>query len=107
MCLHIHFRVFGKVQKVFFRKSTVEKARSLEIVGYVRNLKDGSVQGEAFGKENEISIFKNWLENEGSPDSKIERVCYEFCRKVDGKYKFDQFYLRKINGQGQIRDIVV
>jgi len=44
----VQFEVFGKVQGVFFRKYTKEKADSLGIRGYVFNHDSGTVQG--YGK---------------------------------------------------------
>ena len=39
------FEIFGKVQGVFFRKSTLEKAQELGITGYVMNTSTGTVKG--------------------------------------------------------------
>lgn len=43
------FRIYGKVQGVFFRDFTVETARLHGLVGFVSNLNDGSVYGEVEG----------------------------------------------------------
>jgi len=40
------FEVSGRVQGVFFRKSTKEKADELGIWGWVRNTARGTVEGE-------------------------------------------------------------
>lgn len=45
---YVNFEVFGKVQGVFFRKYTKEKADSLGIRGWVYNDDSGTVQG--YGK---------------------------------------------------------
>ena len=41
----VEFKVFGKVQRVFFRKCTKEKADSLGLVGWCKNLPDSTVTG--------------------------------------------------------------
>ncbi|KAL0640246.1 hypothetical protein Q9L58_000807 [Maublancomyces gigas] len=53
----IHFLVHGDVQGVFFRKFTVEKATSHSLTGYVRNIGNGKVEGEAQGEEESIKHF--------------------------------------------------
>ena len=37
-------QIQGKVQGVFFRQSTRQEAQSLGVLGYVKNLADGSVE---------------------------------------------------------------
>jgi acylphosphatase len=71
---HLAFEVHGKVQGVFFRKFTVEKAKALGLHGWVANSSRGSVVGEAEGSDDGIAALKRWLETEGSPASKVERV---------------------------------
>ncbi len=53
-------RVKGKVQGVFFRASTKEKADELGIKGWVRNEPDGSVLIEAEGEADAIEAFEEW-----------------------------------------------
>ena len=59
---HVFIRVSGKVQGVFFRASTQEKAEELQIKGTVRNNADGSVSIEAEGDEQSLSQFIKWCE---------------------------------------------
>jgi len=69
----IQFRVYGQVQGVFFRKYTQKKAQELLLKGWVRNVKDGSVEGVAEGEPKAIDKMKDWLRNVGSPKSVIEK----------------------------------
>jgi acylphosphatase len=52
--------VKGKVQGVYYRQSTKEKARELNITGTVKNLPDGSVEIIATGSEQQLQQLCNW-----------------------------------------------
>ncbi len=60
MLRHYNILVKGKVQGVWFRKSTLEKAMELGIKGFVKNKPDGSVYIEAEGEENQLKVFLEW-----------------------------------------------
>jgi acylphosphatase len=66
-------QVIGKVQGVFFRASTKEKADELGIVGTVRNQTDGSVWIEAGGDSEIMKSFIEWC-YEGPRAAKVEKV---------------------------------
>ena len=68
--------ITGKVQGVFFRKYTEQKANELGIKGVVKNLDDGSVYIEAESDEKVLHQFIEWC-YEGSPYSKVEQVKWE------------------------------
>jgi acylphosphatase len=52
--------VTGRVQGVYFRASTREKAQRLGLVGWVRNRADGSVELEAQGPEEAVAALVSW-----------------------------------------------
>jgi acylphosphatase len=52
--------VKGKVQGVYFRQSTKEKAATLEIKGTVSNEPDGSVRIVATGNEEQLQQLVQW-----------------------------------------------
>ena len=52
--------VQGKVQGVFYRQSTREKARELGIIGTVKNLANGDVEILATGTDAALSQFTEW-----------------------------------------------
>jgi acylphosphatase len=66
-------KVYGKVQGVWFRKYTRDKAVELGLKGFVRNEADGTVYVEAEGEPEATEILKKWLYT-GSPASKVEKV---------------------------------
>lgn len=50
----------GKVQGVYFRKSTVQKAKELGIYGWVKNTSSGTVEIWAEGEETKVGTFASW-----------------------------------------------
>jgi acylphosphatase len=76
--LTICFRylVSGKVQGVFYRASTREKARQLNLTGYARNLPDGRVEVVACGEPKALDELRDWLV-QGPPASRVSGVSGE------------------------------
>jgi len=73
-CIHYYIEVSGKVQGVWFRKYTQEKAQSLGLKGFVMNLPNGKVYVEVESNNLEnLKKFIQWLST-GSPLSKVEKV---------------------------------
>ena len=68
--------VQGRVQGVWFRKYTLEKARSIGLRGFVKNESDNSVYIEAEGDAEQLNEFVKWLYR-GSPLSRVTSVEYE------------------------------
>ncbi len=65
------------MQGVFFRASTVDKAKQLGLVGWVRNLSDGRVECLAQGEADDVEQLQQWLWH-GSPPSNVSSVqCYD------------------------------
>ena len=71
------FKITGKVQGVYFRKFTQQKAVELGIYGTVKNEPDGSVTGVLEGRIEKINELKYWLQFTGSPKSKIESADFQ------------------------------
>jgi acylphosphatase len=65
--------ITGKVQGVFFRQSTKEKATALGIPGEVRNMPDDTVQIIATGTSEQIEQLIEWC-REGPPKAKVTNV---------------------------------
>ena len=62
-------QITGKVQGVFFRQSTKQKAEELGIKGWVRNQPDGSVLAEIEGPQQALMVMEAWLKM--GPESAI------------------------------------
>lgn len=69
----VQLKIKGIVQGVFFRQSTVEKARELDITGWIRNCEDGSVELEAEGDEGLLKVFIQWC-SRGPRNAKVDEV---------------------------------
>jgi len=70
----IHFWVTGRVQGVYFRKSTQDTARNLGLTGWVRNLPDGRVEGVACGERAALDQLVTWLQN-GPELAEVTDLC--------------------------------
>lgn len=87
-----HIIVEGRVQGVFFRKHTKQKANELNIYGWVRNTNDNKVEILAHGDENDLKEFISWCK-QGPPKAivknllvkeiRIEQVLKEFSIVYD------------------------
>ncbi|RZS95111.1 acylphosphatase [Cecembia calidifontis] len=64
-------KVHGKVQGVFFRKNTQQKALELDLKGWVKNEDDGTVSLEIEGELHSILAMQSWLRL-GPPNSQVE-----------------------------------
>jgi acylphosphatase len=65
--------VSGRVQGVFYRASTREKAESLGVRGYVRNMPDGQVEVLAVGEPKAVEVLVEWLWR-GPPAAHVANV---------------------------------
>jgi acylphosphatase len=69
----LHVIVRGRVQGVGFRDATQDRAIELRLIGWVRNLTDGSVEVYARGDADAVSAMRGWLAS-GPPMARVEEV---------------------------------
>lgn len=74
--LCIHCMVSGRVQGVWFRKSTQDKANELGLTGWARNLSDGRVEVFACGEKDKLQELHQWL-HQGPELAQVTDVTYE------------------------------
>ena len=67
------FLVSGKVQGVWFRAATRERALALQLQGIARNLRDGSVEVLATGADEQLDALEKWLW-QGPPLAQVASV---------------------------------
>jgi acylphosphatase len=68
-----HILVKGRVQGVFYRQSTREKAKALGLSGWVRNLPDGRVEIEASGPRTQLDALVDWSQD-GPPHAAVDSI---------------------------------
>jgi acylphosphatase len=72
-----HVYVSGRVQGVFFRDSTRERAEQLGLAGWVRNLPDGRVEALFEGSSEDVREMVRWCA-EGPSHAEVVDVETEF-----------------------------
>jgi len=69
----IILKIYGRVQMVLFRDSTRRKAKKLNLVGWVMNQEDGTVQIMAEGEEENLKQLITWCYN-GPMLAKVDKI---------------------------------
>ncbi|XP_041514755.1 acylphosphatase-1 isoform X1 [Microtus oregoni] len=90
----VDYEIFGKVQRVFFRKYTQAEGKKLGLVGWVQNTDRGTVQGQLQGPISKVRSMQEWLEKRGSPKSHIDRANFN-NEKVISKLDYSDFQIVK------------
>ncbi|OCT84180.1 acylphosphatase-2 isoform X2 [Xenopus laevis] len=78
----VDYEIYGDVQGVFFRKYTEDQAKRVNAVGWVKNAPRGTVVGQVQGSKSIVEIMKNWLQNVGSPMSRIDKAVFSNEREI-------------------------
>lgn len=92
--LRLEFEVYGKVQGVFFRKYTKEKSDELGLKGWCMNTERNTVRGVIEGDAERVTAMKKWLQETGSPKSKIEKLVV-ISETPIGEFSFHVFEIRR------------
>ena len=66
----------GRVQGVYYRAATVERAQGLKLDGWVRNCPDGRVEVVAAGEPAAVAALTGWLW-QGPPAARVVAVHLE------------------------------
>lgn len=86
----VHVIVEGQVQRVCFRDYTQRRAHQLNLSGWVRNNKDGTVEAILSGADDDMLSMLDWL-RQGSPRSRVDNIR---SREVTSKEHFNTFEIR-------------
>lgn len=73
MVKRLHLTIHGRVQGVCFRATAAEEARRLGLTGWVRNLREGTVELIAEGKVSALQQLLAWCRH-GPPPAHVTRV---------------------------------
>lgn len=86
-----HAIISGRVQGVFFRMETKRAADRFGVLGWVQNLRDGTVEAVFEGDRNQIDDILAWCK-EGPPRAKVTDVEVSW-EDYSGEFrKFDVTY---------------
>jgi acylphosphatase len=69
--------VTGVVQGVFFRTETRDRARSLSVAGWIRNVPDGTVEAAFEGDDERVDSMVEWCRR-GPSGASVENVEVEW-----------------------------
>lgn len=84
--MKLTIKIYGRVQGVGFRYEAQEIAQKLNLVGFARNEKDGSVYVEAYGPQENLLEFLKWCRI-GPTFAKVKNIKYDFCDEDNNLYK--------------------
>ncbi len=73
MKTNVHVIISGRVQGVWFRSDTKQKAEQLGITGWVRNTIGGNVEAIFEGEEDLVKEMIDWC-HRGPPLAQVEHV---------------------------------
>ncbi len=90
MKLRIHVIISGRVQGVWFRAGTRDKAQQLGLKGWVKNIQDGNVEAVFDGEEKLVKEMIEWCHH-GPPLAEVENV---EAKKEQSSDDFDDFYIK-------------
>ena len=82
-----HVYVHGRVQGVFFRATTRDKAIALGVKGWVSNCQDGSVEAVFEGEKDIVEKIVNWCKK--GPEGAFVNHIDVHWEKYSGE--FDEF----------------
>ena len=75
------FIVSGRVQGVFYRKTTCENSQKNAFLGYVKNLSNGDVEACVTCTDQKLEKFINILQ-EGSTNSEVTNIVKQECNET-------------------------
>ena len=82
-----HIIVQGRVQGVWFRAGTKEKADELGLTGWVKNQPDGTVEIHAEGEKSQLENFIAWC-RKGTPAANVTSLDLD---RLEADHKFTSF----------------
>ncbi len=87
-----HLMIEGRVQGVGYRYSLRQKAQSLSVTGWCRNLPDGHVEAELYGEPSPVEDLIQWC-YQGPPDAEVTHIHIQSL-PLDGGQVPDNFEIR-------------
>jgi len=88
----VHIQVKGRVQGVFYRQSTLQKAQQLGLSGFVRNCEDGSVEVLVIGEPANIAELLEFC-HKGPPHARVDDLISRPLDSLGAKALLQMFML--------------
>lgn len=84
--VRVHIVVSGRVQGVFFRSETQEKAKELGLTGWVKNLAEGRVEAVFEGERDKVEQLVEWAKKgpSGAIVEHLDLVWEEYKGEFNG-----------------------
>ena len=89
--IRAHAIITGRVQGVCFRMETCRAVAHLEVSGWVRNKRDGSVEAVFEGEEADVTAALEWC-RKGPPISRVDDVKVSWQEYTGEFSKFNVSY---------------
>ena len=87
----VHLEIRGRVQGVFYRAETVDHGVALDLRGWVRNRRDGSVEVVAEGEKEKLEQLIAWC-RQGPPQARVSEVEVEWLPATGEFHEFGMAY---------------
>ena len=87
MDIRAHVFISGRVQGVFYRASTKNKAEQLGLKGWVRNTSDGLVEAVFEGEETAVKDMISWC-HKGPRSAEVSDVTVDYTKFLG---EFEEF----------------
>ncbi len=87
----VHVYIHGRVQGVFFRSSTREKAQAYGVKGWVKNCPDSSVEAVFEGEKDAVNKVLEWCKK-GPSGAFVRQVDVHMEEYSDEFYGFSIVY---------------
>ena len=87
MIIHRRIKITGSVQGVFYRVTAAQRAKDLNLTGWIMNEEDRSVVASVQGEEDKVNEFIQWCW-QGPPMAQVTNIDVEEC-VVDSFKRFE------------------
>lgn len=91
MIHHLNIKIYGRVQGVFFRHSARERAKELDLKGFVRNEPDDAVYAvyiEVEGEKDRLDKLLEWC-RKGPPLAIVEKIEFDYSDQLKNFKEFE------------------
>ncbi len=88
--IRVRIVVSGKVQGVWFRQKTKQKAEKLKVLGWIKNLFDNQVEAVFEGEKDKVREMVKWAQK-GPPLAKVKSL---ILKQEDCTNEFNRFEIR-------------